>query len=128
MFIKPFRTKSNVQLKSSDRKKLQNKISSRFVITDEELNVLFPSKGSVSLLKIITHSEEIITIYAVDKRPLFFETPTNQLLPTVYAMWLVPELVPLFTTHPDVLPRLAKGANLMLPGKVSTASPLKYVK
>lgn len=122
MFIKPFRTKSNVQLKSSDRKKLQNKISTRFTITDEELNLLFPSKGSVSLLKIITHSEEIITIYAVDKRPLFFETPTNLLLPTVYTMWLVPELVPLFTTHPDVLPRLAKGANLMLPGRVTTMS------
>lgn len=122
MFIKPFRTKSNVQLKSSDRKKLQNKISTRFTITDDDLIVLFPSKGSISMLKIITHSEEIVTVYTVDKRPMFFETPENRLLPTVYAMWLVPELVPLFTTHPDVLPRLAKGANLMLPGKVSTDS------
>lgn len=116
MFIKPFKTKSNVQLKSSDRKKLQNKISTKFSITDEELSILFPSKGTVSLVKIITHCEQIITVYAVDKLPLFFEISSNTLLPTVYALWQVPNMLPSFTTHPDVLLRLAKGANLMLPG------------
>lgn len=118
MFIKPFRTKSNVQLKGSDRKKLQSKIALKFTVTDDDLNMLFPNKGSVFVLKINTHSDEIITVYAVDKRPLFFETAENILLPTVYALWLIPNLIPLFTTHPDVLPRLAKGANLMLPGVI----------
>lgn len=116
MFIKPFKTKSNVQLKSSDRKKLQHKISTKFTITDNDLSLLFPNKGTVSLVKIITHCEQIVTVYAVDKLPLFFEISANVLLPTVYALWQVPNMLPCFTTHPDVLPRLAKGANLMLPG------------
>lgn len=121
MFLKPFRTKSNVQLKSTDRKKLQARVAASFDgCTPVELQQLLPGKATVSQLKIITHSEEICTVYAVDRLPMFFETNgpvPGVLLPTVYALWLVPELVPAFTTHAEVLPRLAKGANLMLPGR-----------
>lgn len=127
MFIKPFRTKSNVQLKSSDRKKLQSRIAAKFhIANDADMQLLFPNKGSVSLVKIEAHTEEVVTVYAVDKRPIFFELPATSdgagavLMPTVYAMWLLPDMLPMFTTHPDVLPRLAKGANLMLPGKIFT--------
>lgn len=116
MFLKPFRTKSNVQLKSSDRKKLQSRIATKFGCSDADVQLIFPSKANVSFLKIITHGGEICSVYAVDKLPMFFETPGAVLLPTVYAMWQLPSLLPAFTTHPDVLPRLAKGANLMLPG------------
>lgn len=121
MFLKPFRTKSNVQLKSTDRKKLQARIAANFdACTHADLQLLLPSKATVSQLKIITHSEEICTVYAVDRLPMFFETAnaSSVLLPTVYALWQAPDLVPAFTTHPDVLPRLAKGADLMLPGKI----------
>lgn len=117
MFLKPFRTKSNVQLKSSDRKKLQSRIASAFACTDADLQELFSNKASVSFLKIIAHSGDICGVYTVDKLPMFFELPDSAvLLPTVYALWQLPGLVPAFTTHPEVLPRLAKGANLMLPG------------
>lgn len=117
MFLKPFRTKSNVQLKSSDRKKLQSRIATKFTCTDADLQLMFSSKASVSFLKIITHSGDICGVYTVDKVPMFFELPdTLLLLPTVYALWRLPGLIPAFTTHAEVLPRLAKGANLMIPG------------
>lgn len=116
MFLKPFRTKSNVQLKSSDRKKLQSRIASKFACSDADLQEVFSSKASVSFLKIIAHSGDICGVYTVDKLPMFFELPNTVLFPTVYALWQLPSLVPSFTTHPEVLPRLAKGANLMLPG------------
>ncbi|KAG4069725.1 hypothetical protein HA402_002304 [Bradysia odoriphaga] len=116
MFIKAVKTKSNVQLKSSDRKKLQQKVSTKFNVTQDELNTIFPNKSSISVIKLITHSEDIVNVYAVDKRPMFFETPDQVLLPTVYTLWLVPNMLPAFTTHPAVLPRLSNGADLMLPG------------
>lgn len=116
MFIKSFKTKSNVQLKSSDRKKLQAKVLEKYSMTDEELSLLFPSKSTISQIKIITHSEQIVTVYACDKKPLFFECPETGFLPTVYSVWAVPNMVSFFTTHPAVLPRLANGADLMLPG------------
>lgn len=102
MFIKAVKTKSNVQLKSSERKKLQQKVSTKFTITQDELNTLFPNKSSVSLIKLITHNEDIVSVYAVDKKPLFFETPDQMFLPTVYTLWIVPNLLPAFTTHPAV--------------------------
>ncbi|KAJ6645425.1 Eukaryotic translation initiation factor 2D [Pseudolycoriella hygida] len=116
MFVKAVKTKSNIQLKSSERKKLQLKVSTKFNVTPDELNTLFPNKSSISFIKLITHNDEIVSVYAVDKRPLFFETPDQNFLPTVYTLWLVPSLLPAFTTHPAVLPRLANGADLMLPG------------
>lgn len=120
MFLKPFRTKSNVQLKSSDRKKLQTRIAANYAAcTESDIKTLLPAKGTVSVLKIQTHSGEICTVYAVDRLPMFFETAAAVLLPTVYAMWQVPDLLPAFTTHPDVLPFLANGANLMLRGKTT---------
>lgn len=102
MFIKAVKTKSNVQLKSSERKKLQQKVSTKFNVSPDDLNVLFPNKSSISLIKLITHSEDIVSVYAIDKRPLFFETPDQVFLPTVYTLWLVPNLLPAFTTHPAV--------------------------
>lgn len=106
MFVKAVKTKSNVQMKSSERKKLQQKVSTKFNVTQDELNTLFPNKSSISLIKLITHSEDIVSVYAVDKRPLFFETPDQVFLPTVYTLWLVPNLLPSFTTHPAVSEKL----------------------
>lgn len=118
MFIKPVRPKSNVQLKSSDRKKLQTRIAAHFAdCSTGDLQLLLPSKATVSQLKLVTHGDTPCTVYAVDRLPMFFETQAGVLLPTLYAMWLVPTLLPAMTTHEGVLPVLAKGANLMLPGR-----------
>lgn len=123
MFIKPFRTKSNTQIKSTERKKIRNKIENTFKTSDDDLNKLFPNKSTLNQLKLITHSDDHVTVYTCDRRPMFFETTLTDihsekiiLVPTLYALWILPELVPCFTTHPAVLPRLANGADLMLPG------------
>jgi translation initiation factor 2D len=119
MFIKPFKVKSNIQLKSSDRKKLKNMVASKFAaLTDVELELIFPSKATICVMKVMTHSETQLNVYTVDKRPMFYEMANEQFYPTLYTLWLLPEMLPCFTTHPNVLPRMANGADLMLPGVV----------
>lgn len=123
MFIRPVKTKSNTQVKSTERKRIRSNIATKFNITEDDLNKLFPSKGTINQLKIIAHSGQIVTVLTNDKRPMFFEMPgaddsaATFLLPTIYTLWILPDLVPVFTTHSAVLPRLAAGADLMLPGK-----------
>lgn len=127
MFIKPFRTKNNIQLKSTERKKLRSKIESAFKVSEDELNQLFPAKSPVNHLKIIAYNGEQLNVYTSDKRPLFFELSSDvpnaktPILPTVYALWILPELVPMFTTHDAVFPRLGNGADLMLPGELNSS-------
>lgn len=102
MFIKPFKVKSNVQLKATEKKKFRAKINSSFPeISENNLNELAPLKSSVSLVKIIAHNGVQLQVYTVDKRPMFFEIE-DKMFPTVYTMWIVGELLPVFTTHPQV--------------------------
>lgn len=131
MFIKPFKTKSNTQIKSTERRKIRNKIESSFKVSEDEWNILFSPKAAMSQVKIIASNGRTVTVYTSDKRPIFFEMCddenqlNNVILPTVYALWLLPELVPVFTTHAAVLPRLAGGADLMLPGmSVRSGDPI----
>lgn len=120
MFIKAFKVKSNVQVKATDKKKIRQRISHQFPNLSEDcLNKIASTKDSFMNIKIITHSGDLVTIYSIEKKPMFFEIDeTNKLYPTVYAMWLVPDLCALFTTHSNVFPKLANGADLMLPGVV----------
>lgn len=122
MFVKSFKTKSNTQIKSSERKKLRTKIEIAFKLNENDLNQLLPNKSSLNHVKLLVHSGQLVNVYTCDRRPMFFEFSQSGdetktvILPTVYAMWILPELTPSFTTHPAVLPRLAAGADLMLPG------------
>lgn len=122
MFIKPVKTKSNTQLKSTERKKLRTKIETTFNINEEDLNKIIPSKATLNFLKIVTHAGDLVGVYTCDRRPMFFELNSDGdasnvvLVPTVYTLWILPDIVPTFTTHAAVLPRLAAGADLMLPG------------
>lgn len=126
MFVKPVKTKSNTQIKSTERKKICAKIGTKFNISEHDLNKLFPSKGAMNHLKILAHSGQTVSVYTNDKLPMFFEISRGpdddmtdqQLFPTVYSLWILPDMVPVFTTHAAVLPRLAAGADLMLPGNV----------
>lgn len=124
MFIKAFKPKSNIQLKGSDKKRLKSQLLSKYgsTVTDQELSTIITNKSTVCAVKIVTNTEENITVYTVDKKPMFFETVEGHILPTVYALWELPNLVPMFTTHADVLPKLANGADLMLPGVIRTGS------
>ena len=125
MFIKPFKVKNNIQVKGSEVKKLKIRLSQQFKnLSENDLTNLLPSKASFQTVKIVTHAEQQVTLHTVDKRPMFFEIQ-DKLYPTVYSLWLVPSIVFLFTTHPPVLPKLANGANLMMPGIVKEGGDLK---
>lgn len=125
MFIKPFKVKSNIQLKGSEVKKLKTRLSLQFKgLSEADLSAVLPTKAAFQAVKVITNAEQQVTIYTSDKRPMLFEFE-ERLYPTVYSLWLVPAFIPLFTTHAQVLPKLANGANLMMPGIVKQGGDLK---
>lgn len=127
MFIKPFKIKNNLQLKGSDVKKVKQRIGEQFkTLSEVQLTNLFPTKAQVVAIKIITNLDAQITVYCVDKKPMFFETDDKILYPTLYAVWQSSEeFLPNFTTHPPVLQKLANGADLMLPGIVKEGNDRK---
>ncbi|XP_063706221.1 eukaryotic translation initiation factor 2D [Culicoides brevitarsis] len=127
MFIKPFKPRGNIQLKGSDKKRLKSRVLSAFPnLKDEEFSNVLSNKATVSSVKAVTHNEENILIYTIDKQPFFFEiVSSGKLLPTVYALWKFPDMIPCFSTHSDVLPKLANGADLMIPGVVKSGGDLK---
>jgi len=117
MFTKPFRVKSNTPVKGSERKKIKAELQKWYpTISEEDLNLLFPNKEEMSVLKIETHSGEVVNAHLVGKRPIIFHI-REKLYPTVYLLWLLPnKLIPYFTTWEDVVPKFSNGADLMLPG------------
>lgn len=127
MFIKPFKPRNNIQLKGSDKKRLKSRILTSFPnLKDDQLSNVLSNKSTVCSVKAVTHNEENIIIYTIDKQPIFFEIlPKERLIPTVYALWKFPDIIPSFCTHPDVLPKLSNGADLMLPGVVKSGGDLK---
>ncbi|KAL6427294.1 hypothetical protein ACFW04_008697 [Cataglyphis niger] len=119
MFIKPFKIKSNYQLKGTERKKLCEEILAAYPSLLEDIQSLLPKKESISLMKVVTHSGQISRIYCVAKTPMFFQLDSyNVLFPTIYTLWHHPCLINTFTMHSGVLAKLASGADLMLPGLV----------
>lgn len=127
MFAKPFRVKSNTVIKGSDRRKLKADISAAFpALTADELSELVPNKEELNVVKVYAHKGDAVTLYVLNKNPLFFELE-KRLYPTVYVLWRFPTLLPAFTTWPPVLQKLTGGADLMLPGVVVPISGLPNV-
>lgn len=127
MFAKPFRVKSNTVIKGSDRRKLKADISAAFPdLTADELSELVPNKEELNVVKVYAHKGDAVTLYVLNKNPLFFEVE-KRLYPTVYVLWRCPALLPGFTTWPLVLQKLMGGADLMLPGVVVPLSGLPHV-
>ncbi|KAK7485278.1 hypothetical protein BaRGS_00023529 [Batillaria attramentaria] len=123
MFLKPFRVKTQTTLKGSDRKKLRSDVEQQFPsLTSAKTADLIPNKGDVTLVKIVTHSDDNVLVYCVQKNPVFFEL-FKSLYPTVYTLWKFPDMLPVFTTYREVFPRLVGGADLMLPGVIVKGEP-----
>lgn len=101
MFLKTFQIKSNVQMKGSDVKKMKQKLSEPFSLNENDLSILFPSKGTYNIVKIVTHGGDNVNVLTVDRRPMFFELE-ERWYPTVYSLWEISTQVPYFTTHPQV--------------------------
>jgi len=120
LFGKPFRVKSNTQLKGSDKKKLKAQILSKFsTLTEDDINSLLPTKEEIILSKIYTYGGDSVILYLYKRDAVFFQLEKhNEFYPTVYTMWRFPKIVPVFTTHVPVLSKLMNGADLMLPGVI----------
>lgn len=84
MFIKPFQIKNNVQMKGSEVKnKLKVKLKLQFSLSEENVSQLIAVKAAFQAVKVVTNSEQHVTIYTADKKPILFEYE-ERLFPTVY--------------------------------------------
>ena len=100
IFTKPFRVKSNTQMKGSDKKKLKAAIKKAFPsLTEDQLNDLLPMKEEIVVSKIFTFTEESVLLYIHNKNTIFFELEKEkQVFPSVYTLWKIPDLFPTLTT------------------------------
>ncbi|PSN35430.1 Eukaryotic translation initiation factor 2D [Blattella germanica] len=118
MFLKPFKVKSNTLLRGSERKRIKSLLMKAFPhLTENQVDEILPPKESLSVVKLITHGGTLVLVYVVNKDPVVFDVE-DVLFPTVYTLWKLPHLLPVFTTWPAVIQKLAGGADLMLPGIV----------
>ena len=134
MFKKPPVLQSRTLLKSSASRAIKEQIAAAFpLLTADDLLLLFPSKSSITCDKLSSPPHS--SLYSVTpSRPLFFSyAPTAtgssssssssaHFCPTVYALWLCPQLLPPVFIHPAVSPALLRGADLMLPGVLRPAN------
>uniref|UniRef100_A0A8C0VBP0 Eukaryotic translation initiation factor 2D n=1 Tax=Cyanistes caeruleus TaxID=156563 RepID=A0A8C0VBP0_CYACU len=110
------------------RRKLRSDVAAAFpTLSTEQLAELIPNKEELNVIKIHCHKGEAITVYTNHRNPILFEAE-KVLYPTVYTLWVYPDLLPAFTTWPPVLQKLAGGADLMLPGVVVPPSGLPQVQ
>lgn len=128
MFAKAFRVKSNTVIKGSERRKLRADISASFPsMSPGELTDLLPNKEELNVVKVYAHKGDAVTLYVLRKNPLFFELD-KRLYPTVYMLWLCPNVLPSFSTWAPVIQKIAGGADLMLPGVVVPSCGLPEVR
>lgn len=151
MFIKPFKVKSNNQVKSTERlvmikklitilavtsmfmihrKKLWEEIIKLFPqLLDKEMEI-FPKTEPFTMMKIVTHTSQLVKLYCSAQVPMFFsldlDLPVRPLFPTIYTLWHCPKLLPTFTTWPPIMSKLTSGADLMLPGLTESKLTLRF--
>lgn len=117
MFKKPVSVASQHKLKSSDVKKLRKDVLEAFpLLTEAEARVLVPSRSEWSVLKI--GQPRSLVFANQEGTPMFFELEHEGLFPTVYALWMAPNMLPKIYTYSEVSPRVLAGADLMLPGVI----------
>ncbi|KAJ7145797.1 hypothetical protein C8R44DRAFT_755904 [Mycena epipterygia] len=120
MFKKPLSTlKTSAPLRSSDRRKLRQRVVSAFGLSAEDGDLLVPD-GILSV-KFKNHLNEPGILYlSPDGDPVWFTIgkDSEDLIPSVYTMWKRPKLLPFLSTPAAVIPVLVGGADLMIPGVV----------
>ncbi|NWH76888.1 EIF2D factor, partial [Piaya cayana] len=110
------------------RRKLRTDVAAAFPnLSAEQLAEFIPNKEELNVIKIYCHKGEAVTLYVNNRNPILFEVE-KALYPTVYALWVYPDLLPAFSTWPPVLRKLAGGADLMLPGVVVPPSGFPQVE
>ncbi|ORZ06806.1 hypothetical protein BCR41DRAFT_311427 [Lobosporangium transversale] len=135
MFKKPVASlKSFSPLRSSDRRRLRDEILANFPslremppINDTPINAIIAPEGLQSA-KFTSYIEEPGTLYTdAEGTPLWFKISGNSsnkkdslIVPTVYMLWQLPNLIPALTTWNPVVDKLRNGADLMIPGVITT--------
>lgn len=117
MFKKQMEAKTHQRLSGAHRKKLKRTIGDRFPnATDAHLDSLFPPKAEIT----VSRFPNRILVYGLEGGfPMFFDVDGrgNEIYPTVYALWMIPELLPTFILRAGEVSRfLIGGADLMFPG------------
>ncbi|KAF8519390.1 hypothetical protein BU17DRAFT_90099 [Hysterangium stoloniferum] len=119
-FKKPFHdVKTSAPLRSSDRRKLKQRVVETFSLNPEDGDIMLPE--STMSLKFGTHVDEPGVAYlSPEGDPLWFSLgkASSDLIPAVYTLWKKPNLLPVITTPSAVIPVLMGGADLMIPGVV----------
>ncbi|KAF5329435.1 hypothetical protein D9619_008997 [Psilocybe cf. subviscida] len=119
MFKKPLsHLKTSAPLRSSDRRKLRQRVVAAYSLTPEEGDALVP-EGIMSV-KFMTHVDAPGVAYlSPDGEPLWFtvgKSADDPLLPSVYTLWKKQDMLPFLSTPAAVVPILVGGADLMVPG------------
>ncbi|CAK9326102.1 unnamed protein product [Citrullus colocynthis] len=117
MFKKVAEAKLHQRLSGADRKKLKRTVKERFPgASDAEIDVLLPPKVEFSVAKF----QNRVHIYSLEGGfPMFFDVDGRgtEIFPTVFALWMVPELLPAFVLKGGEVSRyVIGGADLMFPG------------
>ncbi|KAI0311462.1 hypothetical protein OF83DRAFT_1295388 [Amylostereum chailletii] len=127
MFKKPLSdTKTSAPLRSSDRRKLRQRIMQKFGLEQDDGDLVVPE--GLLTMKISTHQGDPGVLYlSVEGEPLWFTIGkhSDELIPTVYALWRRPTLLPFLSTPSAVIPVLVGGADLMIPGVVQRPTSLQ---
>ncbi|KAH9948078.1 eukaryotic translation initiation factor SUI1 family protein [Amylocystis lapponica] len=128
MFKKPpADLKTSAPLRSSDRRKLKQRVLQTFaVLQPEEGDALVPE--GLLVQKFSTHLDEPGVAYiSPEGDPLWITLGkgSDDLIPTVYTLWKRPDLLPFLSTPAPVVPKLIGGADLMIPGVVQHSPALQ---
>ena len=101
------------------RKNVKERLLKAFPnLTEADVENLLPKKEIIAVIKLTTAANDIVQVYTVQKRPIAFDV-RGTLFPTIYLLWKFHDLVPVYTTHSQVLSYLSSGADLMLPGVIT---------
>ncbi|GFQ05798.1 eukaryotic translation initiation factor 2d [Phtheirospermum japonicum] len=117
MFKKAVEAKSQQRLSGADRKKLKRAIRDRFPnASDADIDILLPPKVEISVSK---YPNRVLVYGLEGDCPMFYDADGrgSEILPTVYALWKVPNLLPAFLLKGGEVSRyVLGGADLMFPG------------
>ncbi|KAK0466225.1 eukaryotic translation initiation factor SUI1 family protein [Desarmillaria tabescens] len=126
MFKKPLGgLKNSAPIRSSDRRKLKQRVVAAFSVSPEDGDLLVPE--GILTAKFSTHLDLPGVAYlSSDGDPLWITLGkgSDELIPTIYTLWKKPGLLLFLCTPAAVIPILVGGADLMIPGVMYHSSSL----
>lgn len=86
---------------------MTQRIQSEFpAASEEKVKELVPAKSTTSCMKVVLYSGETVSVFVVDGVPMMMDVG-DKLVPTVCALWKVPDLVPTIRIHTPVLSKVS---------------------